>query len=193
MENWINFLSVFAIFGLCIGFLMARKSYLNLFFLAGIYLVGFLELVQFLELGFASSKLIIGLAAVLILYISVREKDDPILTQTRAEMVFKTASFVLIVIILVVASNIIQVSFGIPLEISLSGLMIGCCGILQLGISRHPQKVVIGILALFWGFEMIYGVLENSLLVNGLLGGLNLLIGFTGAFFIIRDIKANIE
>jgi hypothetical protein len=65
-----------------------------------------------------------------------------------------------------------------------SFLLIGF-GILQLSLSSHPLRVVIGLLTALSGFEVIYAAIESSTLVTGLLAVVNLGLALVGAYLLI--------
>lgn len=58
-------------------------------------------------------------------------------------------------------------------------------GILQLGLTSHPLRVVIGLLTALSGFEIIYASVESSTLVTGLLAGVNLGLALIGTYMLL--------
>lgn len=58
-------------------------------------------------------------------------------------------------------------------------------GLLQLSLSSHPLLVTIGLLTALSGFEIIYAVVEASILVAGLMAGVNLGLALVGAYLLI--------
>jgi hypothetical protein len=58
-------------------------------------------------------------------------------------------------------------------------------GLLQLSLSSHPLRVTIGLLTALSGFEIIYAVVEASVLVAGLMAGVNLGLALVGAYLLI--------
>ncbi len=54
------------------------------------------------------------------------------------------------------------------------GLSLLLLGVLQLGLSVHPLRVIVGVLTALGGFLIFYAPLERSLLVTGLLAMLNI-------------------
>lgn len=58
-------------------------------------------------------------------------------------------------------------------------------GLLQLSLTSHPLRVIIGLLTSLSGFEIIYAALETSTLVTGLLAGVNLGLALVGAYLLI--------
>lgn len=58
-------------------------------------------------------------------------------------------------------------------------------GLLQLSLTSHPLRVVIGLLTALSGFEIIYAAVESSTLVTGLLAGVNIGLALAGAYLLI--------
>ena len=65
-----------------------------------------------------------------------------------------------------------------------SFILIGI-GLLQLCLTSHPLRVIIGLLTALSGFEIIYAVIETSILVTGLLAGVNIGLTLVGAYLLI--------
>ena len=72
-------------------------------------------------------------------------------------------------------------------------LLIGM-GLLQMGFSARPFRVMVGILTLLSGFEIMYAAVEPSALVAGLLAVITLGIALVGAYLLnlesIMDLQA---
>jgi len=60
-------------------------------------------------------------------------------------------------------------------------------GLLQLSLTSHPLRVIIGLLTSLSGFEIIYAAIETSTLVTGLLAGVNLGLALVGAYMLIAS------
>ncbi len=74
-----------------------------------------------------------------------------------------------------------------------SSLLIGM-GLLILGLTSQPLRVVLGLLVAFSGFEVVYAVVEPSALVAGLLTGVNFGLALLGAYlFLVADMDASEE
>lgn len=58
-------------------------------------------------------------------------------------------------------------------------------GLLQMSLISQPLRVIIGLLTLLSGFEIIYAVIETSVLVTGLLAGINLGLALVGAYILL--------
>ncbi len=58
-------------------------------------------------------------------------------------------------------------------------------GILQLSLTSHPLRIIIGLLTSLSGFEILYAAIETSTLVTGLLAGVNLGLALVGAYLLV--------
>jgi hypothetical protein len=65
-----------------------------------------------------------------------------------------------------------------------SFILIGM-GLLQLSLTSHPLRVIIGLLTSLSGFEIIYAAIETSTLVSGLLAVVTLGLALVGAYLLI--------
>jgi hypothetical protein len=63
--------------------------------------------------------------------------------------------------------------------------MLIAMGLLQLSLTSHPLRVIIGLLTSLSGFEIIYAVIETSTLVTGLLAVVTLALALVGAYLLI--------
>ena len=73
---------------------------------------------------------------------------------------------------------------GLSLPVTWSSLILCGMGLLQLGISSQPLRVIIGLLTILAGFEVLYASVESSTLVAALLSVVNLGLALIGAYFI---------
>ncbi|MDP3683189.1 MAG: hypothetical protein Q8S01_04580, partial [Ignavibacteria bacterium] len=79
---------------------------------------------------------------------------------------------------------------SIALEIVLASVLLIGFGIFQLGITHESYKLFLAILVLLFGFELIFSANETSLLVNGLLAAVTMLVALMGSFMIINEFEA---
>ncbi len=70
----------------------------------------------------------------------------------------------------------IQSGYGAMILISL--------GLLHLGLTTNPFRVVLGLLTLLSGFEILYAVVESSILITGLLAIVTLGLAIIGAYLL---------
>ncbi len=73
---------------------------------------------------------------------------------------------------------------GIRFEQVLGALILLGLGLLHLGLTANPLRVVIALLTTLSGFEIIYATVEKSTLVAGLLAGVNLGLALIGAYLL---------
>jgi len=130
-----------------------------------------------------------GLATLLMVFISLTGKNITFPKYPRSGLLFRLLGFLLFSIIAVLVSVKAASFLNFPIDIILAGLLVTFCGIMELGISGFPLKVILGILVLYCGFSTIYCSLETSLLVNGLLSAINIALGVVGSYFVVRDVQ----
>jgi hypothetical protein len=68
------------------------------------------------------------------------------------------------------------------------GLVLIGMGLLHLGITIHPLRIILGLLTTLAGFEILYTSIENSILVAGLLAVVTLALALTGSYLLSIDI-----
>jgi hypothetical protein len=57
----------------------------------------------------------------------------------------------------------------ISVEQAYGSIILIALGLLHLGLTNHPFRVVLGLLTLLSGFEILYAAVESSILIAGLL------------------------
>jgi hypothetical protein len=75
---------------------------------------------------------------------------------------------------------------GITQAQALGGFMLIAMGLLHLGLTAQPLRVVTGLLTVLAGINIFYAAIESSTLVAGLLAAVNLALSLIGAFLIIN-------
>lgn len=182
MEHWYNFLPLVILMGATILLLVEERWQRLLIAFSALYFGEFLLLIQYLPFGMALAKLITGVVAAVILYISRSEISLESLETNRSTIVFKSVSLLFFwVVSFITAGGLVSL---IPLnyETICAAMMVIFSGLLVLGMNNHPMKVTMGILILYAGFDLVYGAVESSILVNGLLAVTTLLIALVGVY-----------
>lgn len=64
------------------------------------------------------------------------------------------------------------------------GMILIALGMLHLGLTHQPFKVILGLLTVISGFEILYAAVESSILITGLLAVLTLGLSVVGAYLI---------
>ena len=164
--------------------MISRKWRLMMICLALQYIAMFLLTDLVWTFGMAAVKLVVGWMATAVLATSLSDSgvlDIEDRTVSGGMLRFSAA----ILIWMVSFSFAPQLKVWIPAgDLLLYGGCILCgMGLLQLGTTKHPLWVIIGLLTFFSGFEILYAAVETSLLVTGLLAITNLGLALLGAFF----------
>jgi hypothetical protein len=117
---------------------------------------------------------------------STSEKLFPRLTGlSLAAWIFRVVTALMIVlVVLTVAPATTGWVPGIRFEQVLGALILLGLGLLHLGLTASPLRVVIALLTTLSGFEIIYASVEDSTLVAGLLAGVNLGLALIGAYLL---------
>jgi hypothetical protein len=67
-------------------------------------------------------------------------------------------------------------------------LILMALGLLQVSLVTRPFPVILGLFTFLSGFEILYSTVESSLLIAGLLAGMNLALALAGSYLIITPI-----
>lgn len=193
MTHWINFVLLIIIFLACVVFLISRRKKILLGSLGVTTICIFIISVQFVTFSSGLVRLIAALASLLVIYISYEDQTEIYNVSPRSAIIFRIIAFVIMIVVALLEGNAIMGFLNIPLEVIIGGLIAIFCGLLQLGITSSPLKIILGIIFLYVGFSSIYCVIENSLLVNGLLSLVILLLGGLGMYFALREVRTSIE
>jgi hypothetical protein len=76
---------------------------------------------------------------------------------------------------------------GITLAPAVGALVLIGLGLLQLSLTSHPIRVIIGLLTIISGFEIIYAVVELIALVAGLLAGVTMGLALLGVYLLFHS------
>ncbi len=172
-----------------IGLLLSRDWRWSLGHLAVQYLSVFWLVQSHWPISMAAAKLVTGWMACAILgitQISAPSSSDPEMSWPQGSLfrIF-AASFALIV------SFVLAIHaapwLGVDLPVAWGGLILIGMGLLHLGITAQPFRVILGILTFISGFETLYAAVEGSLLVAALLAVFNLGLALTGAYLLIAN------
>lgn len=185
IQNLTGYLALFLIMVATFELLTERSWRRMIIALAVQYLAVFLLTLHSWSLGLSAVKLVSGWMALAILSASQPAAE---ITQTGAAprgRFFRLAATILVWSLVISVTPSIQ--SWLPLESSLiwSGLILMGMGLLQLGMTHQPVRVIVGLLTLFSGYEILYAAIENAVLVAGLLAVVTLGIASIGAYLIV--------
>lgn len=183
----------FAVFMLVItatGLLISREWRWSLALLAGQYFFAFWLFLLHWPLTMSAAKLVTGWMAAAALGMSlVHIKTDPASeTSWPQGRIFRIFSAGLILMAALASAP--TIADWLPAAeqplVSAALILIGL-GLLHLGMTAHPLRVILGLLTLLLGFEVLFSAVENSILVAGLLSVVTLGLALTGSYLLSLD------
>ena len=161
----------------------------SLAFLALLYLGVFWLTQIHWTVSMAAVKLVTGWMVATILGIT-RAALDPKLAPAPDQSWLSGSLFRIIAAVMVsilataTAPNIVRLLPGIGLAEVTGSLLLMSMGLLLLGLTVQPLRVVIGLLTFIAGFEILYAAVENATLVAALLAVVNLGLALVGAYLL---------
>ena len=188
MTNILYWLLSICIGATGLGLLLSRNWRTSLGLLSLQYLAAFVFILDHWLLNMSASILISGwmaCAALGMTFLSVL--NDPSEEQSWPQGgLFRiiAANLVLITVSAASSSSITWLPNASPQLIWSAFTLIGL-GLLHLGMTLLPFRVIIGLLSTLLGFEMLYSTIENSILVAGLLVLVTLGLAMTGCYLLV--------
>jgi hypothetical protein len=171
-----------------VGILVSRDWRLGLGFLGLQYLGVFWLTSQHWPVSMAAIKVVTGWMAIATLGITrlnLKEPDkesEQILPEGRLFRMF-TAGIVTVIII-TAAPTVEDIIPGIGMPVISGSLILMGLGMLHLGMTVQPFRVILGLLTVLAGFEALYAALESSILVAAMLSTVNLGLALVGAYLL---------
>jgi len=136
-------------------------------------------------LGLAVVKLVAGWMAGAILGASQAGEESLEETGSRvAGARFRMAAAVLAILLVLSVLPSAESRLPVPRPLLMGGLMLIGLGLLQLGMTVRPLRIILGLLTVVAGFDIIYAAVEESVLLAGLLAVVNLGLAFVGAYLL---------
>jgi len=149
------------------------------------YLAMFWLITQVWPIGLASVKLITGLAAAVVLSATRPAVIYPgEASKNRYGQLFYILASVIVWAVVVSLQPMVAKLMPLEPHYLIGGLGLMAMGLLQLGVTTQPQRVIPGLLSVLAGFEILYSAVEASILVAGLLSVINLGLALVGAYMI---------
>jgi len=176
------------------GLLISRDWRWSLSLLAIQYLAAFSLVVRHWPLGMASVKLVAGWMAIATLGVThlgiSNDESDIEMFWPRGRWFRVFLAGIVILFTLAAAPRVQVVIPGLGLQVIVGGLLLLGMGLIHLGITTQPLRVILGLLTLLTGFEIIYAALESSILVAGLIAVVNLGLALTGSYLLVASSSA---
>jgi hypothetical protein len=170
-----------------LGLLLSRDWRWSLGLLAVQYFAVFWLILAHWPLTMSAAKLVTGwMAAAVLGMTQIGIKDDPAAESSWPEgRLFRL--FAAGLVLITIAQSVQNINSWLPdagLPVVLSALLLIGMGLLHLGISVQPLRVILGLLTTLAGFEILYAVVENSILVAGLLSVVTLGLALVASYLL---------
>lgn len=171
-----------------VGILVSPDWRLGLGFLGLQYIGVFWLTSQHWPISMAAIKLVTGWMAIATLGITrlnIKEEEQEskqILLQGRIFRMF-TAGIVTVIVV-TAAPSVEDIIPGIGMPVISGSLILMGMGMLHLGMTIEPFRVILGLLTVLSGFEVLYAALESSILVAAMMSTVNLGLSLVGAYLL---------
>ena len=170
------------------GLLVSRDWRLELGLL-GLQYVGIFWLTnQHWPISMAAIKVVTGWMAIATLGITrlnLKELETPDEQFWPRGYLFRLfAAGIITVIVITAAPRVEEIVPGIGLPVITGSLILMGLGMLHLGMTAQPFRVILGLLTVLSGFEALYAALESSVLVAAMLSVVNLGLALVGAYLL---------
>jgi hypothetical protein len=170
------------------GLLVSRDWRLELGLLGAQYLGVFWLTSQHWPISMAAIKLVTGWMVIATLGITrlnlkdAVEDSHPFWPQGR---LFRMITGGIVTIIVITAApSVEEIIPGIGLPVISGSLILMGLGMLHLGMTAQPFRIILGLLTVLSGFEALYAALESSILVAAMLSTVNLGLSLVGAYLL---------
>jgi hypothetical protein len=167
--------------------LLARDWRYSLLSLAAQYLAVFWLCQAHWPLSMAAVKLVTGwmvCAALGITQLSLSVLKEAEETNWPQGRLFRLFSAGLVLVVTFALGSRTASWLGLNVPVAWAGLILIGMGLLHLGITAQPFRVILGLLTLLSGFEILYAAVEASILVAALLAVVNLGLALVAAYFL---------
>ena len=169
------------------GLLVSRDWRVELGLLGAQYIGVFWLINQHWPVNMATIKLVTGWMAIATLGITrlgLKELDDESreILWSQGILFRLFASGVVTLIVIVFAPRVESIIPGIGVHVTSGSLILLTLGVLHLGMTAQPFRVILGLLTALSGFEVLYAALESSVLVTAMLSAVNLGLALVGAY-----------
>jgi hypothetical protein len=169
------------------GILLLRDWRWMLAALAVLYIGVFLFVAIYWPVSMAAIKLVVGWMAAAALGISqLNQKETSEEHSWPSGIIFRLLAMGLVILVtLSIASRVvIWLPGNINLPVVEGSIVLMGLGLLHLGMTAQPLRVIVGLLTVLAGFEILFAAVENSILVAGLLASVNLGLALVGIYIL---------
>jgi hypothetical protein len=167
--------------------LMSQNWRLSIAALALQYLAVFVLIGLVWPFGLAAVKLVAGWMAGAVL--GSAQPSSELVEDPRAggsKFLFRLLVALLVWVLVFSIAPLVVTWIPLPFPLVIGALLLVGMGLIQLGVTTRPVRVLLGLLTTLSGFELFYGAVEFSVLVAGLLAVVTLGLALVGAFLLDR-------
>ena len=181
--------AVVLVFSTALLLLLTNNWRNTLAYLGALYLGVFALTLTHWTLSMAAVKLVTGWMAATILGITRAALDPKLATAPQESLpegnLFRIFAATMLALVVTSATpTVMQLLPGIGAPEVAGSLLLMMMGLLHLGLTTEPQRVIIGLLTVLAGFEILYASVETSTLVAALLSIINLGLALVGAYLL---------
>jgi len=174
------------VLGVTAVFLMVSQNWrwsivaLAVQYLAVFWLVGLVW-----PFSLAVVKLIAGWMAGAVLS-ATRPEEDLLeeLNPSLARLIFRVIAAMLVLALVESILPLAAANLPVRPRVLEGGLILIGIGLLHLGMTTRPLRVILGLLTVLAGFEVVYAALETSILIAGLQALITLGLSLAGAYLL---------
>ncbi|MAT41939.1 MAG: hypothetical protein CL609_06330 [Anaerolineaceae bacterium] len=150
------------------------------------YIAVFWMVLSVWPVGLAAVKLVTGWMAGAVLGASITGEEGLRISfkEIFQELRFRFVLGLLIILFVFLISPRINNLLPIPNPFLIGGGVLIGMGLLQIGLTKEPLRVVLGLLTFLSGFEVYYAFIERSVMVAGFLSIITLGIALMGAYLL---------
>lgn len=181
----LSFLAVIVLVISTLFLLLSQNWRWSIIALAVQYLAVFVLVIQVWPFGLAAVKLVAGWMAGAVLGASQPSPElveDP--QSTGPAFAFRFLVAVLVWILVFTLSPLVVDLIPLPTTLVTGAMLLIGMGLIHLGVTTRPLRVLLGLLTTLSGFELLYAAVENSVLVTGLLAVVTLGLALVGAYLL---------
>jgi hypothetical protein len=159
------------------------------------YIAVFWMVLSVWPVGLAAVKLVTGWMAGAVLGASITGEEGLRISfkEIFQELRFRFVLGLLIILFVFLISPRINNLLPIPTPFLIGGGVLIGMGLLQIGLTNEPLRIVLGLLTFLSGFEVYYAFIERSVMVAGFLSIITLGIALMGAYLLNLQNKGTSE
>lgn len=181
----LSFLAVIVLVITTLFLLLSQNWRWSIIALAVQYLAVFLLVALVWPPGLAAAKLVAGWMAGAVLGAS---QPAPQLVEDSQSggpaFIFRLLVAVLVWVLVFTITPTLVALVPLPSNLVMGAMLLIGMGVIHLGVTTRPLRVLLGLLTTLSGFELLYAAVENSVMVAGLLAVVTLGLALVGAYLL---------